>query len=262
MNQRMFSIYDGPAYQESNAYLDIRKVPVPGCGLAPPNQPAYVCGELDAHRARARASVGQGGAEVLHAERGDRLEAAERLLLPAGVPLDQPVLRGRRHPPLRDRAAVQGRHVTSPTADKSVPGRRRTATGTTRCSSGFTDIDRQTELSDDDGSLTGYAEDRVGQPRPVLQRADRGDRVRVGGDRQDEPVRLRDVRHLPGVRHHRHLLPPMPPEHALPAVLGPPRARTRTATAFRCIGNTRSRTQKSPDVHQDGRARTRTSAAR
>src|SRR5262249_6912831 len=31
MNQRFFNIYDGPAYQESNAYVNIRETPVTGC---------------------------------------------------------------------------------------------------------------------------------------------------------------------------------------------------------------------------------------
>ena len=31
MNQRMFNIYDGPTYQDSNAYLDIKKLPITDC---------------------------------------------------------------------------------------------------------------------------------------------------------------------------------------------------------------------------------------
>ena len=36
--QRLFSIYDGPAYQETNAYLDITTTPITDCPAPNPNQ--------------------------------------------------------------------------------------------------------------------------------------------------------------------------------------------------------------------------------
>src|SRR6185369_8850369 len=35
MNQRLFNIYDGPTFQDSNAYLDIKKPPITDCVISP-----------------------------------------------------------------------------------------------------------------------------------------------------------------------------------------------------------------------------------
>ena len=40
MNQRLFNIYDGPAYQDSNAYLDINPVVISDCH---PSQSPQTC---------------------------------------------------------------------------------------------------------------------------------------------------------------------------------------------------------------------------
>ena len=155
MNQRMFSIYDGPAYQESNAYLDIRKVPVPGCGLAPPNQPAYVCG---------------GSTLIGHVLGLPWDKQAQKCNMPnAAIAWKQP--NGFFYPPAFHSANLYFKDVdirhfvieplfkegTYKTADK---GKLEVAycNWNDALFEGFTDIDRQTELSDDDGSLTGYAQ--------------------------------------------------------------------------------------------------------
>ena len=250
MNQRMFSIYDGPAYQESNAYLDIRKVPVPGCGLAPPNQPAYVCG---------------GSTLIGHVLGLPWDKKAQKCNMPnAAIAWKQP--NGFFYPPAFHSANLYFKDVdirhfvieplfkegTYKTADKCDPGEgvlqleRRAVRGLHRHRPADGAL-RRRRLAD------RLRADRVGQPRPVLQRAGRGDRVRVGGDRQDEPVRLRDVGHVPGVRYHRHLFPPMSPQYALPAVLGlhvfePELLRRSAVSAIHRQG------REVTGRHQDGRA--------
>ena len=109
MNQRLFSVYDGPAYQDSNAYLNIKPRTIDDCtpfidaankvgrcerdardwsshGCA---QSAWLAGPCRGFRK----ATGRTQRRLLHAERGHRMEAAQRLLLSAGLPLDEPVLR-------------------------------------------------------------------------------------------------------------------------------------------------------------------------
>ena len=81
VSQRLFNIYDGPAYQESNIYLDITPTPCEQCMYAAPPR-------------RAKADQRSTPYELLlPAQCGHRLEAAQRLLLSALLPLEQPVLR-------------------------------------------------------------------------------------------------------------------------------------------------------------------------
>lgn len=153
MNARMFNIYDGPAYQESNAYLDIRKTVVPGCGQAGPTEPAHNCG----------------GSTLPSRVLGLPWDAVnQNCYMPnAAIGWKQP--NGFYYPPAFHSANlyfknVDIRHfVIEPLFE---PGTYKTSVADVRkayCNwndalfVGFTDIDRQTELSDDDGSLTGYA---------------------------------------------------------------------------------------------------------
>ena len=100
VGQRLFNIYDGPAYQELNIYLDI--------STAPCNDLECVYGRMPGIR-KPTTSVGNG--LLLPAQRGHRMEAAQRLLLSALLPLDQPVLRQSRDAALRHRCLVQEEHL-------------------------------------------------------------------------------------------------------------------------------------------------------
>ncbi|MGH7815740.1 MAG: hypothetical protein ACREQI_17265 [Candidatus Binataceae bacterium] len=158
--QRLFSIYDGPAYEESNAYLDITKSTLAGCtsslgiGLNPDCTNSYpatrVAGVM-------RDNSQPGGPGNL------------QCYLPnAAIGWKQP--NGFYYPPAFHSANlffnnVDIRHfVIEP---ELMPGTFYTdpvaqaanyCTTNTGAWTGFTDIDRQTELNDDDGSLTGLAD--------------------------------------------------------------------------------------------------------
>ena len=146
--QRLFNIYDGPAYQDSNIYLDI---PTAACGngQGPPN-----------------------GTYCLYSlTPGVRLGSASSCYLPnAAIGWKQP--NGFFYPPSFHSinlffANVDIRHyVIDALFDYGSYIEDKTAVGQDYCSinggpvsntmfTSFTDIDRQTELSDDDGSLTG-----------------------------------------------------------------------------------------------------------
>ena len=99
--QRLFSIYDGPAYQESNIYLDIPKSDCDNCMYS---------GTLG-FRKQIPDPTEQEAVLLLPAQCRHRLEAAQRLLLSAVVPLLQPVLRQGRYPSLRHRRPVQARRL-------------------------------------------------------------------------------------------------------------------------------------------------------
>ena len=140
MSQRLFSIYDGPAYEESNIYLDIAKTPCNGCMYA----------------------------NTLGLRKDDK---GQCYLPNAGIGWKQP--NGFFYPPsfhstnlffdkvdirhyvidalldgntyLDDAARVQ-KEFCKPKDSPTYP---------TDYFQGYTDIDRQTELNDDDGTLTG-----------------------------------------------------------------------------------------------------------
>jgi hypothetical protein len=101
-NQRMNNIYDGPSYQDSDVYLDTTTTPC-GTGPAPYNSGCIYGIGLSLARSMIRPPK-----NALCAERGDRLETTERVLLSTGVPHAKPVLRQYRNAPLRDRPAVSG----------------------------------------------------------------------------------------------------------------------------------------------------------
>ena len=147
--QRMFSIYDGPAYQDANAYLDINVSTLNGC------TPGQACTRLPngLNHGRPEKSDEQ---PLLPAECRDCMEAAERLLLSSCVPLIQSAFQQCRYTPLRlPTRLFPGTYTDNTAAENNtycfVPPGSNIFNGT-----GFTDIDRQTELSDDDGSLTGF----------------------------------------------------------------------------------------------------------
>lgn len=144
--QRLFNIYDGPAYQESNAYLAIKTTPVTGCDLENGNCP--------------------NGDYPLYGRTLGVPRDGETCYLPnAAIGWKQP--NGFYYPPaFRSRNLffddVDIRHfVIEPSF---LPGTFQTdpeaivdryCTRSPGMFTGFTDVDRQTVLNDDDGSLTG-----------------------------------------------------------------------------------------------------------
>ncbi len=149
MNQRMFSIYDGPAYQDSNAYLDIHPVAVTDCHPSQ-NQQTCVNSQYLAGRALGLPQDDKGVCYMPN----------------AAIAWKQP--NGFYYPPafhstnlFFDNVAYRhfvieplfqpGTYKTDP-----VAAQKRYCNWNPAMFDNFTDVDRQTELSDDDGSLTGY----------------------------------------------------------------------------------------------------------
>jgi hypothetical protein len=171
VNQRLFNIYDGPSFQESNAYLDITKTVIDDC------QPSSAAGVE--HKCT-------GSAWMYGRTIGMPVDEAKTCYLPnAAIAWKQP--NGFYYPPAFHshslffdpaRASnvspdsghyVDIRHFVivpeflprASEKDKiysTDPSevRKRYCTWREDMFGSFTDIDRQTELNDDDGSLTGY----------------------------------------------------------------------------------------------------------
>jgi hypothetical protein len=171
-NQRLFSIYDGPSYQDSNAYLDIEPTKLP---------------ELTPMGCQPSGSNACPGALKLYARDGGvPKDATSTCYLPnAAIGWKQP--NGFFYPPAFhsrnlyfDNAAIRhfviqpeftpGTLVTDPArvADRycTYPIVQNQALG---LFNGFTDVDRQTVLNDDDGSLTGL----VAKPKGADRDAER-----------------------------------------------------------------------------------------
>ncbi|MFZ0680711.1 G8 domain-containing protein [Candidatus Binatus sp.] len=160
-NQRMFSIYDGPAYEDSNAYLDITRAslpndPIKGCNPQSSTDPSpdHNC---------ANSQYSQAGKML-----GMPWDPVNKVCyLPnAAIAWKQP--NGFYYPPAfhSDNLLfnnVDIRHfVIEPLfkpgnlfVSDPVQSRARYCTYDPSMFTGFTDIDRQTELNDDDGTLTG-----------------------------------------------------------------------------------------------------------
>jgi len=154
--QRFFNIYDGPAHQAANAYLDIN---VSDCGsTAATDDEKKKCMYL-----------GTPGVRKFRTAWGKK-NAGGGYLPNAAIGWKQP--NGFFYPPAfhsRDLFFdnVDIRHYVIQPLYK--PGTYYTddtrvqdeflgiKTGTTGLMTGFTDVDRQTELTDDDGTLTGFA---------------------------------------------------------------------------------------------------------
>jgi hypothetical protein len=152
VNQRMFNIYDGPAYQDSNAFLDITKEILTGCTQ---NQ--------GANCAKSGWMYGQ--------QLGMPMDSSANCYMPnAAIAWKQP--NGFFYPPaFHDQnlyfANVDVRHFVieplfQPTDylhpfvfNQTAASSRYCIWNTAMFSGSWTDIDRQTELTDDDGTLTG-----------------------------------------------------------------------------------------------------------
>ncbi|MEO6327124.1 MAG: G8 domain-containing protein [Thermoanaerobaculia bacterium] len=179
MSQRLFSVYDGPAFQDSNAYLNIKKRVIDDCvprvdtanrvGTCNPPVPWTDRQGLKRLQSHWLAGLVQGLPKM-------KQGAAEVGYMPnAAIGWKQP--NGFYYPPAfhSDRLFFGGdveiRHfVIEPVFREPTPAAPKlfiTAAETTAVSEhftlfntelfkGFTDVDRQTVLNDDDGSLTGY----------------------------------------------------------------------------------------------------------
>ena len=155
-NQRMFSIYDGPAYQADNAYLDITKTPLTRCSKD--------LGQTDDCKqwmvSRQKSVLWD--------------PTSQQCYVPnAAIGWKQP--NGFYYPPAFHSSGlffnnVDIRHfVIEPLFQTDSFKTDNTKTAIRYCGStdgifdNYTDIDRQTELSDDDGSLTGLLGPQITQ---------------------------------------------------------------------------------------------------
>jgi cell migration-inducing and hyaluronan-binding protein len=171
VNQRLFNIYDGPAYQDGNAYFDVTKTDCPITG-AQTDKPGCMYGS----------SVALGVRKVPETAKACS-ESGGAYLPNAAIAWKQP--NGFFYPPafhsdnlFFDNVDIR-HYVVNPLfkAPDAVTGDFDFHQGGTYktdfdlaktqfCSlndqmfNGYSGIDRQTELSDDDGSLTGLINDR------------------------------------------------------------------------------------------------------
>lgn len=156
LNERLFNIYDGPAFEDSNAYLDVQPTILDGCDLSN-GAPAKRC-----TKSKWMEGVIPGLPGIFT---GESSPPSGCYLPNAAIGWKQP--NGFYYPPafhsknlFFDNVAIR-HYVIEP---QFVPGTYQTnlkAAQARYCNvepgtfTGFTDIDRQTELNDDDGSLTG-----------------------------------------------------------------------------------------------------------
>ena len=159
--QRLYSIYDGPVYQENNAYLNIKKIPIDKCGY-----PGGGCGSDYMYGSNGR------GMGIPRAQEDSATVKKGTCILPnAAIGWKQP--NGFYYPPafhsrnlyfndvdIRHyiivplfKPGTAGVHIPWVERDYCFyPGEPDKLFG-----GSFTDVDRQTELNDDDGTLSGLA---------------------------------------------------------------------------------------------------------
>lgn len=172
MYQRLFSVYDGPAYQASNAYLNIRHREIDDCTpfTDKPNQ----TGRCDPDPATAngrRQSAWLAGA-VIGLPKHEDASGQQRCYMPnAAIGWKQP--NGFYYPPAFHSADlyfenVDTRHfVITPLMANNSLGTDYDRVAEQYCLwnrelfTGFAGNDRQTVLNDNDGTLTGYKDTTV-----------------------------------------------------------------------------------------------------
>jgi hypothetical protein len=158
-NQRFFSIYDGPSLEDSNAFLDITTTPLTDCQLT---------GDADFRCFNSKWMEGtQLGLPGVFAGAG--MPPSACYLPNAAIAWKQP--NGFYYPPsfhstnlyfnnvdihhyVIEPKFLAGTYKTDDNATKALYCNRQP----NMFSPAFTDIDRQTELNDDDGTLTGLVE--------------------------------------------------------------------------------------------------------
>ena len=165
VGQRLYNVYDGPAYEDANAYLDVRVAP---CATQP-NCMYY-----------STPGVRRALSELKGSPYGD-IPQGSGYMPNAAIGWKQP--NGFYYPPafhsrdllFRD---VDIRHyVIEPElftgtyrTQLSAAGKEFAAVqGNTTVFNNFSDVDRQTELSDDDGSLTGFAQTVIANEDPFFR---------------------------------------------------------------------------------------------
>ena len=150
VGQRLYNIYDGPAYQDANAYLDIKVTPCTSIDTC------YVWETVGMRRAASKYAVpalNQGDAYVPNAAIGWKQPNGfyyppafhSRNLFFNNVDIRHYVIE-----PLTD----PGTYKTDFEQYKKDYAQQQ---GLNNGFNNYTDVDRQTELNDDDGTLTGFA---------------------------------------------------------------------------------------------------------
>jgi hypothetical protein len=167
--QRLFSVYDGPAYQDSNAYLDITSRTIDDCKpLSRSDQHSSICDPPVKTISRSSAWwAGTGPLGLPRAVPDRKDETKDFCYMPnAAIGWKQP--NGFYYPPAFHSTGlyfnnVETRHfVVTPLFKEGTLDTDISRTAFEYCSwnaglfNGFTSIDRQTVLNDDDGTLTGY----------------------------------------------------------------------------------------------------------
>jgi hypothetical protein len=154
INQRLFNIYDGPAYQDSNAYLSIGRTTLEDCTPQPQpnggtcNQSRYMYGRVTPIPKSADGSCYLPNAAIGWKQPNGfyyppAFHSSNLFFQDVDI----------RHYVTQPRFLAQGQYQTDP-----VETAKRYCTWNPGIFTNFTDIDRQTELSDDDGSLTGLVD--------------------------------------------------------------------------------------------------------
>jgi len=176
-NQRLYNIYDGPSYQDSDAYLDINPTVIPLTDCKPQENNGNPCANTSAYMQLQNGVTGIPQGVTMPQDPKKEPEIGQCYLPNAAIAWKQP--NGFFYPPAFHSINlsfdnVDIRHfVIEPEFDPTDPhlfwtdyGRvqKRYCTYNNQVKNnyfalgvfnGFTDVDRQTELSDDDGSLTG-----------------------------------------------------------------------------------------------------------
>jgi len=151
INQRLFNIYDGPAYQESNAYLRIPATRFPASECQAHNTPG-ICDTSRYLYARMMAvpKAGDGTCYLPNAAIG--WKQPNGFYYPPAFHSSNLFFQDVdiRHYLIRPFFAANGLYQTD--SDQAA---QHYCNWNPAMFTGFTDVDRQTELSDDDGSLTG-----------------------------------------------------------------------------------------------------------
>ena len=166
--QRMFNIYDGPSFQDSNAYLDIKARVVPDCtpsGRDASSGGTGVCNASKYMYGHAKGLLqGTGGKTCYIPNAAIAWKQENGFYYPPAFHSKNLVFRN-----------VDIRHfVVEPLFLPNTFTLNQDATSKRYCTwtpdlfQPFNDIDRQTVLNDDDGSLTGLLADVQPEPRETL----------------------------------------------------------------------------------------------
>ena len=168
MYQRLFSVYDGPAFQDSNAYLNIKTRTIDDCDPVVTDS----FGKVGQCKPRGGGKSQQSAWAAGFVQGLPKSDDGKTCYMPnAAIGWKQP--NGFYYPPAFHSANlffkdVETRHfVVTPlfqagTLDMDIDGvEREYCIFDKTLFNGFTSIDRQTVLNDDDGTLTGYRKTTV-----------------------------------------------------------------------------------------------------